>query len=394
MNSLTEKRAEWLEKIKNSENISERDFELLSRASAVFENNIIDSRSNAWGSYRGILPSPGKYDGVWNWDSAFHALALSRIDPELAYEQIEIFLDFQGADGIFPDVIYADGTVKDNYSKPPVFPWAFVEVYRRSPKPELLPKAYESFCRNLDFWNSNRRDKKSGLYYYDCRPIDGDWKAHQKWESGMDDSPRWDNGVSQWLAVDLNGYMATFYDALSQMAEWLGLPEDKTKWQTCSAELKELVNRELWDSKKQCFADRDRFTGEFSDVLSSACFVPLFGECSDAEHAELMAKNAENPERFYPSMPTVAFECEAFNPTKYWRGPVWLNLAYFAAEGLRKYGYSASADRIKEHVLSDAANEKRDIFEYYNARTGEGLGAKSFGWSAAFIIEFILNTKK
>lgn len=390
MNSLTEKRLKWLKNIQ-SKNLSQRNTELLERVSAVFENNIIDRTDNKWGHYRGILPSPGNYNGVWNWDSAFHALALSRIDPELAYEQIEIFLDFQGDDGIYPDVIYVDGKVKDNYSKPPVFPWAFTEVYKRSPKPELLQKAYDSFCRNLGFWNNNRRDEKYGLYYYDCRRIDDSWRIHQKWESGMDNSPRWDNGVEQWLAVDLNGYMATFYDALEQIADWLNLPEDKKKWNKCSAELKERINKELWCTEKQCFLDRNRFTGEFSDVISSASFVPLFAGCSDAEHAKAMAENAKNPEMFYPSMPTVAFCCDTFSAADYWRGPVWLNIAYFAADGLKKYGYAEIAHRICEHVLDDAANEKRSIFEYYNARTGEGLGADSFGWSAAFIIEFILN---
>lgn len=390
MNCLTENRAEWLDNLKSSDRLSDRDMTLLERATAVFENNIVDCTDNKWGKYRGILPSPKQYKGVWNWDSAFHALALSYFSPVLAYEQLEIFFDFQGDDGIYPDVIYADGRIKDNYSKPPVLPWAFTEVYRRCPNPELLPKAYESYCRNFKFWNNYRRDEKSGLYYYDCHKINDEWQTHQRWESGMDDSPRWDNGVDQWLAVDLNGYMVTFCDALAQMAQWLGLAEDESNWKQQSANLKSKINSELWCDEKQCFLDRNRFTGEFSDVLSSACFVPLFAGCSDEVHAKAMAENAENPERFYPSMPTVAFCCDTFNESKYWRGPVWLNLAYFAAEGLRKYGYNDISDRIREHVLNNAYNEKRDIFEYYNARTGEGLGATSFGWSAAFIIEFIM----
>lgn len=104
-----------------------------------------------------------------------------------------------------------------------------------------------------------------------------------------------------------------------------------------------------------------------------------------------MHKNALDSKRFYPSMPTVAFCCDSFLASDYRRGPVWLNLAYFASEGLRNYGFFESSDKIKEHVLNDAYNEKRDIFEYYDALNGEGLGAKSFGWSAAFIIQFIMN---
>jgi len=387
MNTLTDKINTWLN---SHSDLSERDKALLKRATAVFENNLFESENSTWGSYRGILPSPGQYNGVWNWDSAFHALAVSYFDAELAYEQFEIFFDFQGDDGIFPDVIYNDGRIKDNYSKPPVFPWAFVEVYKRCPKPEILNKAYDCYCKNLSFWNNNRMDKQCGLYYYDARWVDGDHPTHQKWESGMDNSPRWDDGVNQWLAVDLNGYMAMFYDSLAQMAEWLNHPGDAEKWRVCSAELKNKVNTMLWCSEKQCFVDRNRFNGEFSDTITSASFVPLFAGCADEEHARLMNEAANDKEMFSPSMPTVAYSCTTFSATDYWRGPVWLNLAYFASEGLRKYGYTDTAEAIKEHILNDAYNEKRDIFEYYDARTGKGLGAKSFGWSAAFIIEYIM----
>lgn len=394
MKDLSENRKKWLDGLRLSNRFTEREMILLERASFVFENNLFKDENSLLGGFRGILPSPGKYNGVWNWDSAFHALALSNFDADIAYEQFRIFFAFQGTDGIFPDVIYADGTVKDNYSKPPVFPWAFTEVYERSPRPDFLNEAYCSFCRNLKFWNNNRRDKKSGLYYYDCTPVDGNWSTHQKWESGMDNSPRWDNGVSRWLAPDLNGFMVMFYDALNKMSVWLNLPDDAEEWKSRSMELKNLINNVLWCEDKNCFLDRDRFTGEFSDVLSSACFVPLFSGCAGKDKAYAMNIAAGNPELFFPSMPTVAFSCDSFSASDYWRGPVWLNFAYFASEGLRKYGFEDTGDLIKEHVLSDVFNEKRGIYEYYNARTGEGLGAVSFGWSAAFVIEFIVSSQK
>lgn len=393
MNSITDIRKKWLNQLSLSGHFNLRDIELLERASFVFENNLFDTDNAAWGAHRGILPSPGKYNGVWNWDSAFHALAVSCFDPKLAYEQFEIFFDFQGEDGIFPDVIYADGTVKDNYSKPPVLPWAFIEVYEKCPYPDLLSRAYNCFCKNLDFWNHFRRDENYGLYYYDCRRIDGNWQTHQKWESGMDNSPRWDKGVSQWLAVDLNGFMVMFFDSLRRMAALLKLKKDAAFWQKESDALRKKINESLWCPDKNCFTDRDRFTGAFSDVLSSASYVALFSGCADTEKSAQMNDNACNTALFFPSMPTVAINSGAFSPSDYWRGPVWLNFVYFACEGLRKYGYSATAERIKEYTLNVCANEKRSIFEYYNALTGEGLGAESFGWSAAFIIELILDRK-
>ena len=370
--------------------LDERDSDLLRRAVSVFEHNLFAAQDCAWGHYRGILPSPGQYNGVWNWDSAFHAMALSHIDAKLAYEQCEIFMDFQGDDGIFPDVIRTNRTKMDNYSKPPVFPWAFVRAYSNAPNPALLPRAYASYCRNAGFWEKCRRDEATGLFFYDATKINDNWPTHQKWESGMDTSPRWDDGVSRWLAVDLCGYMVLFYKALAQMAEWLQHPAEAAAWNRTAETLCANVRTLLWCDAKQCFLDRDRVTGTFSQVVTSASFVPLFAGCADRKQAAVMAKNARNPQLFYPSMPTVAFECETFSASDYWRGPVWLNYAYFAAEGLRLYGYAEQADALREYTLRTVDAEKRDIFEYYDAVSGRGLGASSFGWSAAFVIEWIL----
>ena len=80
-----------------------------------------------------------------------------------------------------------------------------------------------------------------------------------------------------------------------------------------------------------------------------------------------------------------------YKASEYWRGPTWLNTASFAATGLKNYGYIELAEKIKNNVLEVCANEKEIIFEYYDSITGKGLGAKQFAWSAAFIIEFIVN---
>ena len=56
---------------------------------------------------------------------------------------------------------------------------------------------------------------------------------------------------------------------------------------------------------------------------------------------ENFAKN-----NFKEKMPTVSFDNPEYS-TDYWRGPTWLNVAYFAAKGLKNYGFEV-ADKIKE----------------------------------------------
>lgn len=382
------KRKLWLDSVKSK--VSSRDFELLERASAVLTDNLIEGTDESWGELCGILPSPREYKGIWNWDTAFHALGLSYFDTELAFEQFGIFFSCQLPDGMFPDVIYQSGERKDTYSKPPVFPWAFVEVYKRSPNKEKLKFAYEKYKLNEQFWRTQRYDEKYRLFHYDAKK-DDDYITHVKWESGMDNSPRWDDKNSEWLAADLNGFMVMFYNALEFMATELEKIDEAEKWHKKSAELKEKINAVLWNDEAGIYIDVDRTNGEFSDVITSASFVPMFAGCTSEKQVEKIAVCAADRNKFYPAMPTVAYDSPKYSSSDYWRGPVWLNYLYFAVNGLKKYGYDYTAREIRETVLDFAFNEKRDIFEYYDSKSGEGLGAIHFGWSAVFIIELIID---
>ena len=92
---------------------------------------------------------------------------------------------------------------------------------------------------------------------------------------------------------------------------------------------------------------------------------------------------------FKCKMPTVSFDNPSYS-NDYWRGPTWLNVAYFAAVGLKNYNFDV-ADKIKENILDMCYKEKNGIFENYDSITGKGLYCGHFSWSCVFIIEFILN---
>jgi GH15 family glucan-1,4-alpha-glucosidase len=48
--------------------------------------------------------------------------------------------------------------------------------------------------------------------------------------------------------------------------------------------------------------------------------------------------------------------------------------------GMRRLGYLDEAERLADGVIAAAARE--GLREYYDPRTGKGLGAKDFAWSA------------
>ncbi|HYT01264.1 MAG TPA: hypothetical protein VEL70_00060 [Candidatus Acidoferrum sp.] len=91
-----------------------------------------------------------------------------------------------------------------------------------------------------------------------------------------------------------------------------------------------------------------------------------------------------------PAIPSTDLTDPHFNHLTYWRGPIWVNTNWMIWLGLLKYGYRDIAEQIRQGILELAANH--GFREYYDPFTGEGLGGKSFSWTAALVIDLIKNT--
>ena len=61
-------------------------------------------------------------------------------------------------------------------------------------------------------------------------------------------------------------------------------------------------------------------------------------------------------------------------------GPSWMNVAWLLTPALRALGYDADADRIAAGMSEAVARD--GLREYYDPRTGAGLAARGFSWSA------------
>lgn len=213
-----------------------------------------------------------------------------------------------------------------------------------------------------------------------------------KMESGWDNTPRFDfpNRIDWCYAVDLNGYMSLFYGAMAKISQRIGLAEQASGYLSKKEALEAEIERRLFDEARGFYCDYNRVLHGFSGRLSPASFLPLFTCAASPEHAAAMAQLARSPRSFYPGLPTIAYCDRAYRPQKYWRGPTWLNTAYFAILGLDHYDYRPLALELTETILNWCAENTDAIYEYYDSRSGKGLGAKNFGWSAVFIIELVL----
>ena len=79
----------------------------------------------------------------------------------------------------------------------------------------------------------------------------------------------------------------------------------------------------------------------------------------------------------------------AFDPRRYWRGPVWVNVNWFFIRGLER-----RPARRGERAATDDPGARRAFrfFEYYDPTSGEPLGVSDFSWSAALTLDLLLRS--
>ncbi len=369
--------------------MTEREQVLLDKAERTLKANIYPPNKFLWGKYRMISPSPTEgFTGIWNWDAAFHAIGMLDFDHEIAKEQILGFCQFQTEDGMFPDAILESGYIEDRLCKPPVMASAAAKVYKYTGDMDFLKEIYPKLVKNEAFWVNKRLH--DGMFHYDSdksRMKDfEEYKKYAAFESGWDNSPRWDDEPFNCWAIDLNCYMVMTYRALAYMAGELG--EDKAVWEEKEKELTELIENRLWNEELKSYTDYNFNKGEYVEALSPASFMPLFIGIAPCERADCMNEIAKK--HFLPGMPTIAYDHPEYS-TKYWRGPCWLNVAYFAAKALKDYGYTETAETVRNTILDWVYNDGEYIHENYNSTTGEGLYVSHFSWSSVFVRKFILD---
>ena len=150
-----------------------------------------------------------------------------------------------------------------------------------------------------------------------------------------------------------------------------------------------LVER-LWDERRGLFVDEAQPGGARPDVLTWAALAPLaLPDLPEAIGRRLVEEHLLNESEFLTPVapPSVAASERGYEPggghgpiRRYWRGPTWVNSAWMVWLGMRRLGYEDEAQRLADGVIAAVARE--GLREYYDPRTGKGLGAKDFAWSA------------
>lgn len=389
----------------------------------------------------GITPSVSYkwFNGLWAWDSWKQAVATANFDGELAKNNIRALFDYQiqANDEIRPqdkgaiiDAIFYNtdedrggdgGNWNERNSKPALATWAVWKVYEATGDKEFLKEMYPKLKAYHEWWYTNRDHNKNGIaeyggmvHRYNNSPEEIILAA--AWESGMDNAVRFDvegygeddigvkvfenRDVQENLvgysinqeSVDLNSFLYAEKVYLGKIADILGYTQESKDFFEKAVYVKNYINDNMYDEATGYYYDLQFDHAGNTKLLvnrgkGTEGYIPLWANAADDEKAKKVVENIldENVMNTYLPFPTAAKDNPKYDPTKYWRGPVWLDQAYFGIIGLNNYGYKKEARdlTIKLFENSEGLLEDGAIRENYNPETGEGLHCSNFSWSAS-----------
>jgi hypothetical protein len=142
----------------------------------------------------------------------------------------------------------------------------------------------------------------------------------------------------------------------------------------------------LWDDDLGWYRPYDTLGNCAVGPATSTGLVALWAGVPD-DHTHRMMKRVDSWRRALPdSIPTAQPDDPSFDPIRYWRGPVWVLVNWLVADGLSRAGLTERATRLRTDTR---ALVEQGFSEYYDPRTSRGIGGRSFSWSAALTLDWL-----
>lgn len=433
--------------------------QLRDRAAGVLERN----RLSGW-----TRAAPELYPHQWSWDSAFIAIGLAHIEPERAMDELRSLFRAQWRNGMIPHIVFNPDVSEEAYF-PGAGRWSCADVAPDSPsevhtsgivQPPVHALAMQRIVQVSDPARSSQYAHEAfgplfewHRYLLSVRDPEGSGLVTivHPWESGMDNSPRWDAAM-QAIAVDPDrlepyvradlahvadvtqrptnddydrflwivdrlidvGYrvdeayatlpfrmkdvffsaiLVAANEALLRMAPLAGATIEQMEIVESWIERGRRGLAQQWRNERTLCADRDLVANRDVTVRTIASFAPLIagGLTADRREALLDVWSSQgmlgHPELRWKLPPSTSPLEPTFQPQAYWRGPVWPVMSWLFWWALDRSGAHDDADRLKRESLEQL--KVVGFAEYVEPFTGEPLGSMDQSWTAAVALDWI-----
>jgi hypothetical protein len=361
-----------------------------------------------WADPGCTVPSVATYPHQWLWDSCFHSIIWAQLgEADRAVTELVNVFAHQDDDGFVPHLTYWGAPDRHAelwgrrwtscVSQPPMYGHALAELHRRGL--DVPGGLVDAAAEGLRFLLASR-DRGDGRVVL----------VHP-WESGCDDSPRWDRwyrgGV--WDPAEGFEHKGMWVRALRRSV--VGSPVGSDAFEVASAAWAALVAfnvRELasvapadddlarrtdavvarlaasWDPAEHTFTDTvlrgpepDRpVTTRTLEALLPVLVLPADHPAVDDAFGQV-----RDPKAFgAPCGPAQVHRAEpAFDPTMYWRGPAWPQLSYLFWLAARRLGRADDAGALRDATARGAL--RSGMAEYWHPDRGTGYGAVPQSWA-------------
>ena len=378
--------------------------------------------------YSFVVPSLTGYPFQWFWDSCFHAIALIHIDLNQAKAELDTLMSAALTNGFIPHIIFWESekrdyflsrnlvaTINPNFSstiQPPILAYAVERVYHATGDEAFLQRSLPVLVKYYRWLKENRDPDGDGLL-----------AIIQPEEAGTDCSPKYDEilgltdlsnkGFIEALNKIYSSYELMRSDeigmlnadvfhvedvlvnsiyalGLQSLARLLGNSIESLEFRNDASKTMESLVNKCWDVDTEAFLDLNGLQEIPNRTVTISSLMPIIlPDLSPYIVKRLVEKWIMSEDHFWlpyplPSVPASNSKFIPGDPHGFiWRGPSWINTNWFITKGLKLHGYQELADDISAKSL--ACIQQSGFREYYNPYTGEGLGAKNFGWSTLIL---------
>jgi hypothetical protein len=407
-------------------------------------------RTNDRGGY--TVPTAGLYPYQWNWDAAFNAMGWMTFDEPRAWQELDRLLEGQWADGMVPHIVFHQWN-HDYFPGPEVWRTGHSPATSGITQPAVLATAARR-CWEMAKERALAEERLAAIYpkilawhrwWIEARDPDraGLVGILHPWESGMDNSPAWDDvfmrvrpdPTSAIRRTDTGHVEAAmrptddFYRRVIALIDlfaaldwdawrmWRETPFKVADLATnailhrankdllalagrfgTTAERSEIAERlavtasaidRLWSSKAGLYYPFDLIGRKPIAAAISAGFLPVWAGVAASHRVRAMVATLDRwAGKLRYLLPSTSPEDSRFEPQRYWRGPIWGMMNMMIAEGFREAGAVDIARRIERDTAGLIA--QAGFREYFDPSTGDGLGGGNFSWTAAIALSWRL----